>query len=281
MRKVFATALAALAALGCTMPLFAAEEVTSRAAWSELAFTLEDLDPDDGVLASISGTFRERCEGSPQAEVLCEFSPDLDFQLPPGSSSSNIDYPLDIYYDRIDSILTDRFYFDLSPNTRLTISGLLSAESSAPAEDWMRWAPDLYLHGFANASARAAVRMGDGSVREVTSVDAERNETTFSLSLSSGAQSLSTFVSFDLDAITTTHQELTSVIPEPGSYALLLSGLGVIGLFARRKTRLRRRDSTRLGGSRCCPTASDGTWRSRHGRAARPWRHREMAGHLC
>jgi hypothetical protein len=142
-------------------------------------------------------------------------------------------------YERIDSLLSDRLVFDLSPNTKLTVSGLLFSESSAPEEAFMSLAPDVHIHGFASAAGKAAVRMGDGSGREVTSVDAERSEATFSLSMSSNAQTLSTFVLLDLDAMTFAHQEFIfgplPAVPEPSSYVLLLSGLGVVGLIARRK----------------------------------------------
>jgi len=247
MCKIFA---AALAALGCTLPLLAAG-ATSRVGWDDLAFTLEDLDPDDGVGASLSATFRERCQGAPQASVVCEPGPvDPDFRLPSSGSTSVSQGPFDVGYERIDMLLSDRLVFDLSPNTRLTVSGLLFSESSAPEEAFMSLAPDIHVHGFASASGTAAVRLGDGSGREVTSVDAERNEATFSLSMSSSAQTLSTFVLLDLDAISFAHQEFIfgplPGVPEPSSYGLLLSGLGAVGLLARRKAR------TRL----CCSVAA-------------------------
>ena len=228
-----------LTALGCTMPLLAAG-ATSRVGWDDLVFTLEDLDPDDGVGASLSATFRERCQGAPQASVVCEpGAVDPDFRLPSSGSTSSTEGPFDVGYERIDSLLSDRLVFDLSPNTRLTVSGLLFSESSAPEEAFMSLAPDVHIHGFASAAGKAAVRMGDGSGREVTSVDAERSEATFSLSMSSNAQTLSTFVLLDLDAMTFAHQEFIfgplPAVPEPSSYVLLLSGLGVVGLIARRK----------------------------------------------
>jgi hypothetical protein len=105
----------------------------------------------------------------------------------------------------------------------------------------MTLAPDLYLHGFASAAGMAAAQLGDGSRREVTSGDAERNEVTFSLSISSSAQTLGTFVMLDLDAMSFAHQEFVNGqvpgVPEPGSYAFLLGGLGVVGWLARRNAR--------------------------------------------
>jgi len=212
--------------------------------WDDLVFTLEDLDASDGVGASLSATSRERCEGSPQASVVCDAGPvDADFRLPSSGSTSSSQTPFDIGYDQIDVLLSDRLFFDLSPNTRLTVSGLLFSESSAPEEAFMSLAPDVQLHGFASASGMAAIRMGDGSEREVTSVGAERNEASFSLSMSSSDQTLSTFVLLDLDAISFAHQEFIfgplPGVPEPSSYVLLLGGLGVVGLLARRKARLR------------------------------------------
>ena len=104
-------------------------------------------------------------------------------------------------------------------------------------------APDFYQHGFSNAAGWAAVRLGDGSMREVRSVDAERNEATFALAISSAAETLSTFVLLNVDAITTTRQEFIEgplpAVPEPGSFALLLGSLGVVGLFAHWKSRPR------------------------------------------
>jgi len=236
MCKIF---VAAVAALGCTMPLLAAG-ATSQVGWDDLVFTLEDLDPNDGVGASLSATFRERCEGSLQAQVLCEAGPvDPAFRLPSSGSTFSSQGPFAIGYEQLDVVLSDRLVFDLSPNTRLTVSGLIFSESSAPEEAFMTVAPDFHIHGFASAAGMAAVRMGDGSEREVRSVDAERNEVTFSLSMSSSAQTLSSFVLLDLDAMTFAHQEFIDgplpVVPEPSTYVLLLSGLGVVGLIARRK----------------------------------------------
>jgi len=240
MCKIFA---AALAAFGCTVPILAAA-ATSSVGWNDLAFTLEDLDPNDGVGASLSATYRERCDGSLQAQVLCEAGPVApDFRLPSSGSTSSSQGPFAVGYAQIDVVLTDRLLFDLSPNTRLTVSGRLFSESSAPEEAFMTLGPDVQLHGFASASGMAAVRMGDGSAREVTSVDAERSEVTFSLSMSSSAEWLSSFVLLDLDATSFAHQEFVfgpvPGVPEPSSYALLLGGFGVVGLLARRKARLR------------------------------------------
>ncbi|HEY6135873.1 MAG TPA: PEP-CTERM sorting domain-containing protein [Rubrivivax sp.] len=71
------------------------------------------------------------------------------------------------------------------------------------------------------------------------SVDAQRNEATFSLSMSSGPQTLRSFVTLDLHALSFVQQEYVDGplpgVPEPSSYLLLLGGLGVVGLFAHRK----------------------------------------------
>jgi hypothetical protein len=241
MSKIFLTALAAL---GCAMPLLAAGG-GSRVGWDNLVFTLEDLLLEDGIGASLTATSREWCDGSPQGSVICESGPvDPDFRLPSSGSTSNTMMPLDEMHDRTDVVLSDRLDFDLSPNTRLTVSGFLFSESSAPEEAFQYLGYDevlgldVYLHGFASAAGMADIRMGDGSRREVKSADAERSEATFSLSMSSNAQTLSSFVELNLDAITFAHQEIIAV-PEPSSYVLLLSGLGVVGLIARRKARRR------------------------------------------
>lgn len=238
MRKIF---VAVLATLGCTLPLLVAG-ATSQVGWSGLVFTLEDLAPDDGVGASLSATSRERCEGAPQASVVCASGPvDPDFRLPSSGSTTASQGPFDVGYSQIDVLLNDRLFFDLSPNTRLTVSGLLFSESSAPEEAIMSLAPDFHIHGFASAAGMAAVRMGDGSEHEVRSVDAERNEATFSLSISSSAETLSSFVLLDLDAMSFAHQEFIygplPAVPEASSYVLLLGGLGVVGLIARSRAR--------------------------------------------
>lgn len=71
------------------------------------------------------------------------------------------------------------------------------------------------------------------------SVDAQRNKATFSLSMSSGPQTLRSFVTLDLHALSFVQQEYVDGplpgVPEPSSYLLLLGGLGVVGLFAHRK----------------------------------------------
>ena len=236
MSKILSTALATL---GCAVPLLAAG-ATANVGWNGLLFTLVDLTPDDGVGASLSATWRERCDGSWQAQVLCDAGPVApDFRLPASGSTFSSQGPFSVGYSRLDLVLSERLDFELSPNTRLTVSGLLFSESSAPEEAFLSLAPDTHLHGFASASGMAAIRMGDGSVREVTSGDAERNEASFSLSISSSAQALSSFVLLDLQATSFAHQEFIfgplPVVPEPSSYVLLLGGLGVVGLLARRR----------------------------------------------
>src|SRR5688500_15781798 len=102
MFKILATLMAVL---GCTTPLLAGA-ATSQVGWSDLVFTLEDLAPDDGVAASLSATFRERCEGAPQASVYCGESGPVapDFRLPASGSTSSTQVPFDLGYERLDMV---------------------------------------------------------------------------------------------------------------------------------------------------------------------------------
>jgi hypothetical protein len=248
--SVRTTTIQLLAATCLAAPLVVSA-AQSDVGWQDLHFSVVDLDATDGVSAALTATFRDSCNGLMGNSWECNTGPvDSSFRIPSSRSTSIGMAPFDLGYPQAHMFLYDRLSFDLAPHTRLTVTGTLFSQSSGPDEGIWGDPNDYHIRGYSGTWATALVRTGDGDEVMVSTSYANptRHEASFSLSITSGSETLSTWFLMDLLASGYSYQVLVPPppppIPEPSTYALLLAGMGAMGILHRRK---RQGSRTRAG----------------------------------
>lgn len=220
-----------------------ADAAVSTAGWSELSISLADLDSTDGVSPWFQPTSRAWCLGEfgQWPSLPCgEHSVDNGFRLPMASSSTLAMHPLSFGYPWFGQTQVETLHFNLSPNTRLTVTGRLYSESSAAVNEHIDYGDGYFLFGSAGTWAEAAVSTGNGDLVRVSSSfsDPRANDTSFSLSLISGDVGLASWMRLDLIVQGYSHQTWIvpppPPVPEPSTYALALVGLATMIWMRRR-----------------------------------------------
>jgi hypothetical protein len=205
--------------------------------WRALSLTLQDLDPADGIAPWIATVQSRECVGSSFMPVCHEGSdPDFRpsslqrrFQAPLGAGMTN-PWPTET------EVQSEGMLFELSPNTRLTIGGVLYTDDTGPEHsveivDDIRWVNDARAFGFAEVDlpwgvARVRLDSGIGPTQQA-----------FSLVVDNTAP-ISNVWTLDLRVQATTESiSIPSIIPEPATWVLMLPGLAVAGWAMRRHRR--------------------------------------------
>lgn len=207
--------------------------------WSSLEITLVDLDPSDGVAASLTWTDQFSTTYLDAATFISIDSSDwtspLDSTIPGASvhlgastlsasiNSAAISTPTDAAALRFGS-------FTLGANTQVTISATVSAALTPGLAGSYAGAYFELFEEDADQSDlydTAGIELGDGylSVASATGL--------ISVSIANASNSA---IDAGLAASADTSL-MPSPVPEPESYALFLAGLGLMGLVARRRRR--------------------------------------------
>lgn len=230
-----ATALArqvrSMAPLLFAASLFAAStnanaDTSVTVGWQGLTFSLQALDTIDGIapwLHAISYTYA--LNGADVNPVSFDGPVPPDFRLP--SAFETTPYA-NFYHPGPHQVRWDQtMSFNISPHTRLTVTGTLFADSSGPADQ-----RDFYAyHTSGGGTASAALGNATASV----SSNLGRNEQSFAFVVETSTD-MSPVYTLDLNLSGDPYtSEMTVInVPEPATYALMLAGLVFVGTVASR-----------------------------------------------
>jgi PEP-CTERM motif len=202
--------------------------------WSNVVFSLVDLDTADGTSPSFRKLSRRVCYPQPICLNLPPqeplYQPENPFQTTRFSVTPT--NPGDGYE------FANSTRFELSPHTRLIVTGTLLADSSGPQSKivddigaGIRYTYTVSAFG----TVQAALGAGASDNQAIWASQTGPTSTTFALEIESGDIAL--FDTFTLTARVTGTSSRTAepipAVPEPASYALL--GLGAVAVLLRRR----------------------------------------------
>lgn len=236
------TFLASLASLFFSGVACAADATVG---WKDLSFTLEDLGSTPGFTPWLNATQHTQCTGVAGGVIGCTFERvSADYRLS-SESALSASASLGSFVPPDTLVSYDAMDFVLSPNTRLTISGVLIADvtgSEQSVDDW----GDLLVTSYADAWGSVQLRLGpDFGNTELLGAHS------FSVSVVSSERApLMSWLAFDMYAGSDAGQIFTSPspVPEPATSTLMLAGLNALCLFGHRRGR--RLGSPRRAGDR-------------------------------
>lgn len=227
MRGLLVAAALCVASVGAS-----AQTASISVGWQNLTFSLTDLDTADGVTPWLNATASQwcisgfGCGGS--ASELADYRPAQSHIDTAGVAAlGGPDFEVYGFSEYTD--------FLFSPRTRLTIAGLLIADSSGHQQSSFDDSYAGLRYTFtADASGSINAFIGENpNPNDIvgTSSSGGRYEQSFSFAIESGDDAAATSLRFNWTT-QTSWTRTVSVIPEPSTYALMLAGL--LGVMWRR-----------------------------------------------
>ncbi len=211
----------------CAASAVSAQSSSTSMSWRDLTFAVSDLNPNDGTPALLVAN---------QHLDWNSFYPFANWTnvgpaFRPATARTESDYacfPCAVYYF---VAFSDSTRFTLTPNSRVTISGTLVADSSGRSEIVRS---DGFTY-FAAASGTIGASLKDSSSTFERAGTGSANghfEQSFSFVVQSNASPRDFELGFSI-GLNTDAGRFATPVPEPETYALL--GLGLLGLALRHR----------------------------------------------
>ena len=231
MRRTLAHALACLA---FAVPAGAqAAPATAHVGWRDVVLSVVDLNPSDGISAALTATLHTHCESYDIFYFCLDEAVDPGYRIASSYEQSLSVSPWGLGYESFADIWVERLDFELTPDTRLTITGTVYSQSTGPDVVIEDLGGNFWVRAMAFAGGRASITTGDGRSVMVATRNEGQREASFALSMTSGSGTLVNWLSLNSTALGGATQQY--FIPEPSTYALMLGGLGWVALLARRR----------------------------------------------
>lgn len=229
----FAAMFLSAAALFLITPKASADTAVGLG-WQDLTFTLTALDPNDGIGPWLHASrYKSDHFGASIGPSNCCDMPVVEgFRLPSSLEDRFSSHFMFLIPE------TDFWFqtmtFEISPNTRLTITGNLIAESSGPADKRIQVRENTYWDFHTDGVAEASASLGNdtASVRSING----RNVQSFAFVVENSTDVSPTYaLNLNLRGSAGSSGPVVVNVPEPGTYALMLAGLGALGVALRRR----------------------------------------------
>lgn len=210
----------------------------AEAAWS-FSYMLEDKDTSDGVAAAMTSVWYQFDSVAYGGNPFYGYGRAVSegFRLTEGHAALDIDWDDAMYGPHDFYRVQERLDFELTPNSRLTVTGVLNVAATAPTDDTFvpqGWYWPVRIRTTARAIADASL---NGSfARIATDSTGLRKSAPILFVVETGAQSGGAFslnAGMDVEGVIAVEWLDAQPVPEPASLSLLMLGLPlVLGLPA-------------------------------------------------